>query len=448
MKRLLILCFICSSCLVQAQQLAYNKQDILNIVYQITLEKNIDVLVSKQPLPPNTAITTLYKPFVSPEYDSWFVFLDEHPYESWWHDCKYIFIEIKTGEYEVFKMSYPPDIDNMEIIKKYIFDDAEELTAYKIPEYETPKNAVTSDNEWAVIINGGISDYFNHQRYWNHISFIYSTLIHEYGYQKSHVFVLCSDGTNPGIDRHLINGGFDSSPLDLDGDGLADIQYSATKSNIGTVFDILSDSLDVNDNLFIYTTDHGGQINGQDVFLYLWGDTIGDDLFATEVNKVNAGKINTCMVQCHSGGFIDNLQATNRVIATACRYDESAYAMNDLQYSEFTYYWISAVAGKTPTGTTTYADTDGDGFVSMSEAFNYAEFNDTQSETPQYNSTPISLGNNLSLIGMITRIIGPSILCSSGGSYSISNVPSGASITWSSSTGIARTSAQGSNPCN
>jgi subtilisin family serine protease len=53
-----------------------------------------------------------------------------------------------------------------------------------------------------------------------------------------------------------------------------------------------------------------------------------------------------------------------------------------------------------------------------------------------------------STLAIRIQISGPSMLCSSGGSYSISNVPSGASITWSSSTGIARTSAQGSNPCN
>ena len=61
---------------------------------------------------------------------------------------------------------------------------------------------------------------------------------------------------------------------------------------------------------------------------------------------------------------------------------------------------------------------------------------------------PDNLGTYTSNTKRNPIISGPSILCSSGGSYSISNVPSGASITWSSSTGIARTSAQGSNPCN
>ena len=44
-------------------------------------------------------------------------------------------------------------------------------------------------------------------------------------------------------------------------------------------------------------------------------------------------------------------------------------------------------------------------------------------------------------------ISGPSTLCASGGTYSISNVPTGATISWSCSNNISRQSNQGSNPC-
>lgn len=43
-------------------------------------------------------------------------------------------------------------------------------------------------------------------------------------------------------------------------------------------------------------------------------------------------------------------------------------------------------------------------------------------------------------------VLGPPSLCSSGASYSVNNVPLGASITWSSSPNIALVSPQGSNP--
>jgi len=45
------------------------------------------------------------------------------------------------------------------------------------------------------------------------------------------------------------------------------------------------------------------------------------------------------------------------------------------------------------------------------------------------------------------EISGPTILCSSGGSYTISNLPSGSTITWNNGSFVTRQSAQGSNPC-
>lgn len=69
-----------------------------------------------------------------------------------------------------------------------------------------------------------------------------------------------SDGASPNIDRRLLNGNYDSSPLDLDGDGIADIDYDATKQNVIRIFDTL-----VTKNcseLFIYTIDHGGSYGG------------------------------------------------------------------------------------------------------------------------------------------------------------------------------------------
>ena len=211
-----------------------------------------------------------------------------------------------------------------------------------------------------------------------------------------------SDGTDPDDDRHHYNGTYDSSPLDLNNDGSNDIEYSATKQNITTVFNTLQNILSPDDFLFIYTTDHGGQVSGNQVELILWDETIQDYEFATEVDKVNAGEIITVMEQCYSGGFIDDLSAQDRVIATACKFDEPSYAMYpSYLYNEFVYHWTAAVAGSTPDGTPVNADLDFDGFVSIEEAFVYAEANDNAQETPQYDSQPISLGATFSLHGTI-----------------------------------------------
>jgi hypothetical protein len=50
------------------------------------------------------------------------------------------------------------------------------------------------------------------------------------------------------------------------------------------------------------------------------------------------------------------------------------------------------VAGHDPEDNAVCADTDGDGYVSMAEAFDYASQHDRRQETPQYCSTPLTLG--------------------------------------------------------
>ena len=47
----------------------------------------------------------------------------------------------------------------------------------------------------------------------------------------------------------------------------------------------------------------------------------------------------------------------------------------------------------------------------------------------------------------IPSVSGPTLVCSSGGSFTVNNLPTGATITWTQSPNLARTSAQGSNPC-
>ncbi len=321
---------------------------------------------------------------------------------------------------------------------------------------ETGLKSVTTydaSNDYAVIISGGFDDENNWIRYWNDCSAMYSALVDVYDYLPSHIYVIMSDGTSSGLDRVLSvtydswgNPIYtrDSSPLDLDGNGTNDIQYSATKSNISTVFNTLSNILDEDDHLFVFTTDHGGHSSGNDVYLYLWGETMTDDEFATELDKVDAGKITVTMEQCNSGGFIDDLSENGRIISTACLAAEESYALANLTYNEYVYHWISAVAGETPEGTTVDADYTNDGWVSMREAFEYANTHDTRPEHPQYNSTPSGLGCLVRLSDNWNwSITGPSLVCTSGGTFTLHDRPSGTSVTWSKSGNLSYISGQG-----
>lgn len=371
----------------------------------------------------------------TPKSTSWFFFVDLMPYQSWGHPCQYIFVDSKTGEIKSIKSDFPPDLGEMDII--YIEKMPKKGKLFKFKPFQKSIRTVSTSNDYAVIISGGMDKYNNYERFWNDCSAIYSVLVDVYGYLDDHIYVLLADGTNPALDRRIGSNSYDSSPLDLDEDGDDDVQYAATKDNIQQVFTILGGKLSRDDHLFVFTTDHGGLESGNNVFINLWNETMRDDEFATELSKVNAGRFNIIMEQCHSGGFIDDLTAENRIIATACRADENSFARGAFTYNEFVYHWISAIAGITPEGTAVDADSNNDGWISMEEAFIYAESNDEQNEHPQYDSNPEYLGCMTSLDPNIWSLNGSDFVCSSESIYELSDLPSGTSVTWTSSSNIS-----------
>ena len=108
------------------------------------------------------------------------------------------------------------------------------------------------------------------------------------------------------------------------------------------------------------------------------------------------GSINILMGQCYAGGFIDNLMYDRMVITTACGGHEQSWTCPDRPYDEFVYHWICAVNGADEMGNPVDADSNGDGEVSMAEAFEYAKSHDRVNETPLFVSQPQDLGSRWS----------------------------------------------------
>ena len=359
-------------------------------------------------LAPGEAVATWRRDVFRAPAAGWLVFVDRLPGANWEHPCWYFFVDARTGDVQRHDATTPP-LRLLELVEITDGRDnpppglsEESLERFSERLRSLPKPRTSRGQAYAFIISGGASQGNNHIRYWNDCAFIYRALVEYYGYADDHIRVCISDGTDPAPDRSDGT----NSPPDLDGDGDDDIEYPATQVYIEQVFGELAATLNATDQLFIFTTDHGGQESGQDCHLNLWNfEELRDDELAALVAALPCQTILCAFEQCYSGGMIDDLAGDGRVIATAADWDEPSYAMGPYYiYDAFVYFWTAAVAWQYPDGTPVDADTDDDGLVSMHEAFLFAEANDQENETPQYSSTPADLGDIMTLYGNLEGV--------------------------------------------
>lgn len=119
----------------------------------------------------------------------------------------------------------------------------------------------------------------------------------------------------------------------------------------------------------------------------------------------HGANINVVLGQCYSGGFVETLSKVGGVTATACTGSEPSWACPDIPYDEFVYQWTCAVNGATHTNSPVNGDADNNGYVTMQEAFEYAQSHDRiSSEHPQYSSVPASIGEDLAFNRMSPSI--------------------------------------------
>ncbi|MDE6126750.1 MAG: hypothetical protein K2G30_07330, partial [Muribaculaceae bacterium] len=159
--------------------------------------------------------------------DVWTFFVDAEPLKGWEHDCYVVTIPKNA----VNKALVDPQIQKLKMPPSLNMTPAEVINRYGDNAFDKPQivdntarnvaNPV-ANRTYAVILSGGINKNANYERYWNDCSFIYQSLTKTYSIPNDNIFVLMADGTDPADDMRLYNGGYASSPLDLDGDGLND----------------------------------------------------------------------------------------------------------------------------------------------------------------------------------------------------------------------------------
>ncbi|MHA1610736.1 MAG: C13 family peptidase, partial [Promethearchaeota archaeon] len=181
-------------------------------------------------------------------------------------------------------------------------------------------------------------------------------------------------------------------------DDITPVHYPAIHSSLDTVFGILSAEMGLRDDLFFYTTNHGGGAG-----ISVWGPMdSGGALTHTQVtgwlDSITCNQMVIVMEQCVSGKFIPYLSASNRVIMTACSDGESSYGCDyEGNWDEFVYHFMCALVEISWNGDDVEigSDYNNDGSVSMREAFIWAAAMDSRSETPLYNDDGTGVGLNL-----------------------------------------------------
>lgn len=423
-----------------------SKDEAINILYaNIADTASVEISMCDTIVPKGYSIYNITGELICTTLeDSWFFFVDERPLANWAHNATCYCIGVDNGSLEKATTQMPPKgYGEMLLISAFCImnEDATTLSTETdlLQTYATESSTATiwdnSENNYAMIISGGCYREINHKRYWNDCSFIYKTLIQKYKYKKENIAVLMSDGTDPAADMCVSAGIYKSSPLDLDGDGVADIKYAATYENVISTLEKYATTLTKGDHLFIYTIDHGSLTDdGKHSSLCLWNNgRLYDYELGNYIKQYSAKGINVNIVmgQCHSGGFIDYVNYPNVTIATACKKEEVSYALN-LRYDAFVYYWTSAMNQADHNGKSVSSDYIVDGYISMLEAYLYAKTHDTEKETPQraYSSYDLNSMDNATLYGVFPSILGADTLCDAE-IYTLQNVPKGSIVSWS-----------------
>ncbi len=269
--------------------------------------------------------------------------------------------------------------------------------------------------------NGGQGQGGYYDEFWNDIYLMWEMLtkpdsLGGKGFLKDNVYVLYGSGQ----DYYLLEPNVPMRYRPLPGEIVTD--YPARRSKVDMVLTGFADGsngfheLTDDDFLFIWSHGHGVGSNGNSS-LMLEELFISDIDFANLVDSIKAVKKVYWMQQCHSGGFVEELEGDISFFHSACLSDEKALRADNMpvmenepingdtcHHGEFNFHMYSSTNGETPIkGITTYnneplsnADLNNDNCISVYEAYNWEVNHETRIETPVMSDIG-SIGSTTSL---------------------------------------------------
>jgi hypothetical protein len=234
----------------------------------------------------------------------------------------------------------------------------------------------------------------SNMRHLNDLEFCYRMLLDRYGFDPKKIYVLNYDGT---LNTQ------DGVPGLWPGDNTAyriKVTAAGDRAAFQGAFNDLKGKIGGDDLLFIHTNNHGDNF-GAGSFLCTYpgyGTYMATDFCADMQVLPKFKSMIVMMEQCNSGGFnapvLAASPATNSSIASAAISTQSSYASPDGNWDSFARDWIAAQIGHQPNGGALAfnPDTNMDGAIEATEAFNYALAVQNPSDSPNYNQSSAAGG--------------------------------------------------------
>lgn len=326
------------------------------------------------------------------EKPSILVFADDQPLANFGHACRYLLYDAESAvfyreipaRFPPYTLKPPASLKPLHVPVKFVPGDY-----FHLPPI-IPCPIIRPDGARYAILYSGMSN----MRHLNDLEFAYRMLIDRYGFDKSHIYVLNYDGTLNTQD----------GPATIwPGDGTAyriNVTGQGNRAAFQAAFNTLKKKLKPHDSLFIHTNNHGDNF-GAGSFLCqypAWGTYMASD-FCTDLAILPTYRsLLVMMEQCNSGGFnlpvIAASTANATSIASAAIATQSSYASPDGNWDSFARDWIAAQIGHDPYGAALAfnPDTNLDGAIEATEAFNYANSVRNPSDSPNYNQGSVAGG--------------------------------------------------------
>jgi Peptidase C13 family len=331
--------------------------------------------------------------------DAVLVFVDQMPGANFGHPCRYQFYSPTDGQLVgVQEALFPPDVADPQTELDHFHAP---LAVETVPPlvYEAidwsrvrPWPWLLDDNRFALLFTSQISN----RRHVEDLEFAYRILTHRFGFPSSHIRVLCYDGTIGATDANaaaMATWVGDGTPYEMQ------VSASATKANLQSTLTSLSKQMNASSLLFVHTNNHGSPTglcidNSTVLTPSEWGTMLD--------GMKGFGTLVVTMEQCYSGAFsqstLDHSKADRTSFASAVPADKVSAGAS--HFDPWAQVWLESVNGATAYGASLSHDPDanGDGRISVREAFDYSDtYDPAGGDDPQYADSPVGCGHHIHL---------------------------------------------------